>query len=91
MRPRRTARGSLLASLLVALSIAGCMPFDGTPVEVAQKYLNVAVPPFATRVPGIAVARDVERLCLQLTAAQRDHRPPNARAAMTGLDALART
>jgi serine/threonine-protein kinase len=74
--------------IIFYLAIAGCLPFDGTPVEVVQKYLERPIPRFGTRVPGLIVDRDVEGLCMRMASAHRDRRPASAHDVIAALDAI---
>jgi hypothetical protein len=59
--------------------IAGVLPFEGSPAEVARLHLNVAPPPVARRVPGLAVDPLIEALSMRLMAKRPADRPQNAR------------
>jgi serine/threonine protein kinase len=59
--------------------IAGVLPFEGSPAEVARLHLNVPAPPVARRVPGLAVDPLIEALSMRLMAKRPDDRPQSAR------------
>jgi eukaryotic-like serine/threonine-protein kinase len=76
--------------LIMYEMMAGVLPFDGTPVQVARKNLSVAVPMIATRVPGIEVDPTLEAVCHHLLAKRPDDRPPSAHAVIAMLQRLER-
>jgi hypothetical protein len=60
--------------------LAGTLPFEGTPAQVARMHLNVDPPPVAVRVPGLAVDPLLEALAMRLMAKHPSDRPSSARA-----------
>jgi eukaryotic-like serine/threonine-protein kinase len=68
--------------------LAGCMPFDGTPLDVLQRYVHDVPPAFAVRVPGLVVDAEVEVLCRQLLAKHRDKRPASAADVIATIDTI---
>jgi serine/threonine-protein kinase len=68
--------------------LAGRMPFDATPIEIAQRYVHDRVPRFAERVPGLVVDPEAEALCRRLIAVDRDARPAHAADLIRALDAI---
>ncbi len=67
------ALGIILYELL-----AGCLPFDGTPNEVARQNLAAPLPPIAER-SGRAVDPLYEAVVGWLTRKRKDERPANTR------------
>ncbi|HWN70844.1 MAG TPA: protein kinase, partial [Haliangium sp.] len=68
------ATGSLLdhrtdlfsLGVLIYEMLAGKLPFDGTPVELARQNLAADAPPIARRVPGLVVHPGLERIAHRL-------------------------
>jgi serine/threonine-protein kinase len=76
--------------LIIYEMLAGVLPFDGTPVQVARKNLSSPVPLIGERVPGLAVDPGLEALCHHLLAKRADDRPASANAVIEMLDRLDR-
>jgi eukaryotic-like serine/threonine-protein kinase len=68
--------------------LAGVLPFEGTPVQVARMNLSLDPPPIAERVPGLAVDSQLERIALRLMAKAPGDRYQSARQVIEALDAL---
>jgi serine/threonine-protein kinase len=67
--------------------LSGCLPFEGTPLEMARKNLYEAIPPIAER-SGINVDPGLEAVIHRLTAKNPDERFQNAQEALEALQAL---
>ena len=68
--------------------LSGRMPFDATPIEIAQRYVHDRIPRFAERVPGLVVDPETEMLCRTLVAVDRNKRPEHAAALIRAIDAI---
>jgi serine/threonine-protein kinase len=68
--------------------LCGRMPFDATPIEIAQRYLHDRIPRFAERVPGLVVDVEAEALCRRMIAVDRNARPADAAAVVFVIDAI---
>jgi serine/threonine-protein kinase len=64
--------------LILYEMLAGVLPFDGTPVEVARKNLGAEVPRITSRVPGLVVDRHLEALAFWLLEKKPAARPQSA-------------
>jgi len=58
--------------------LAGVLPFDGTPIEVARKNLAAEPPRITQRVPGIVVDQYLEALAFWLMRKRPEERPQHA-------------
>jgi eukaryotic-like serine/threonine-protein kinase len=58
--------------------LAGVLPFDGTPVEVARKNLGADAPRITTRVPGLVVDHYLQALAFWLMKKKPEERPQSA-------------
>jgi serine/threonine protein kinase len=74
--------------IIMYQALSGCLPFEGSPTEVVQRYVNEPVPSFARRVHGLAVDPAVEQLCLSLASIRRERRPATARAVIDAIDTI---
>jgi eukaryotic-like serine/threonine-protein kinase len=74
--------------IIMYQALSGRMPFDASPLDVVQRYINDPTPRFADRVPGLAIDDDAERLCHGLMAARREARPADAGTAIAAIDAV---
>src|SRR5262249_51206426 len=64
--------------LIIYEMIAGVLPFDGTPIEVARKNLGADPPRITTRVPGLVPDRHLEALAFWLMEKKPEKRPQRA-------------
>jgi serine/threonine protein kinase len=67
--------------------LAGRLPFDGGPLDMATSNLNDDVPAIAERVPGLVVDQRLEATALRLMAKDPHDRFASARAVLEHLDA----
>jgi serine/threonine-protein kinase len=58
--------------------LAGVLPFDGTPVEVARKNLGADPPRITTRVPGLVVDHYLQAIAFWLMKKRPEERPQSA-------------
>ena len=70
--------------------LAGVLPFEGTPVQVARRNLSSPVPLIADRVPGLEVDPGLEALCHHMLAKRAEERPASAHAVVEMLNRLER-
>ena len=70
--------------------LAGVLPFAGSAIDVAHRYLTDDPPPIAERVPGRLVDPLAEQLALRLMARKRQDRPASAHEAAELVRALRR-
>ncbi len=68
--------------------LAGVMPFEGSPLQVARANMTLDPPPIADRVPGLAVAPELEAICRKLMAKRPDDRYQSATEVLDALAAL---
>jgi eukaryotic-like serine/threonine-protein kinase len=70
--------------------LAGVLPFEGTPIQVARRNLSSPVPLIADRVPGLEVDPALEALCHHMLSKRAEERPPSAHAVVEMLNRLDR-
>ena len=66
--------------------LAGRVPFDGTPAEVARANVTRAAPPIRERVPGLQVDARLEAIARRLMARRPEDRFPSARGLLAHLE-----
>jgi serine/threonine-protein kinase len=64
--------------LILYEMLAGVLPFDGSPVEVARKNLGADPPRITARVPGLVVDRHLQALAFWLMEKKPEARPQRA-------------
>jgi serine/threonine-protein kinase len=64
--------------LILYEMLAGVLPFDGTPVEVARKNLGADPPRITRRVPGLVADQFLQALAFRLMEKQPERRPQKA-------------
>ena len=64
--------------LILYEMLAGVLPFDGNPVEVARKNLGADPPRITQRVPGLVVDRHLQALAFWLMEKRPEARPQRA-------------
>jgi len=64
--------------LILYEMLAGVLPFDGSPVEVARKNLGADPPRITQRVPGLVTDRFLEALAFRLLEKRPSDRPESA-------------
>ena len=75
--------------VLIYEMLAGTLPFDGTPVELARQNLAAEPPPIARRVPGLDVDAGLERIAHRLMRKLPRERYQSAHEVMVALDIVA--
>jgi hypothetical protein len=75
--------------VLIYEMLAGKLPFDGTPVELARQNLAADPPAIAARVPGLVVDRGLERIAHRLMQKLPADRLQSAHEVIAALDMLA--
>ncbi len=68
--------------------LAGVLPFDGSPVEVARQNLSAEPPPIATRVPGLVFDPLLEALAFRMLQKRPADRPQHLREVISMLDLI---
>jgi serine/threonine-protein kinase len=68
--------------------LAGTLPFEGTPVEVARQNMAADPPPISRRVPGLVVDAALERIAFRLMEKLPQDRFQSAHEVIAALDAL---
>jgi serine/threonine-protein kinase len=68
--------------------LAGVLPFDGAPIDIAQKNVLARVPEIAIRVPGLTVDREVEELVHRMVAKHPAARPQSATDVIAAIDEI---
>jgi eukaryotic-like serine/threonine-protein kinase len=74
--------------LILYEMLAGVLPFEGTPVEVARKNLGAEPPRIDARVPGLAVDPLLEALAFWLLEKRPEARPQGAAEVVELLDRI---
>jgi serine/threonine-protein kinase len=69
--------------------LAGTLPFQGTPVEVARQNMAIDPPPITRRVPGLLVDPALEGIAFRLMEKLPSERFQSAHEVIAALDALA--
>ncbi len=69
--------------------LAGVLPFEGSPLQIARANMAVDPPPFAERIPGLRVDPGLEAICMKLMAKRPEARYQSAAEVIDALDALA--
>jgi hypothetical protein len=75
--------------VLIYEMLAGKLPFDGTPVELARQNLAADPPPIARRVPGLVVDPGLERIAHRLMRKLPRERFQSAHEVIAALDMFA--
>jgi serine/threonine protein kinase len=68
--------------------MAGVLPFDGSPLEIARQNLASRVPRIADRVPGLWVDPELEALAVSLMAKRPEDRPQRAKDVLKALSRI---
>ena len=75
--------------VIVYEMLAGTLPFQGGPLEIALANVNKDPPPIAARVPGLIVEPLLETFARKLMARKLEHRFASAREALAALELIA--